>query len=40
MPDGGGDHMPFEAIVVTTAVVVAFITLALTLFWAERRTSR
>jgi hypothetical protein len=32
--------MPFEAVIVTVLVVVAFGTLALTLFWAERRTSR
>jgi len=32
--------MPFEAAVFVTLVVIAFVTLGLTLAWAHRRTTR
>lgn len=32
--------MPFEAVVVCTLVVAAFVILALTLAWAQQRTTR
>lgn len=32
--------MPIETIVIVTGIIAAFMTFAVTLFWADRRTTR